>query len=79
MKTKMLFMLVVIVMTSFFVTDKEAKPATVFVPTNPFQPSLIFVSKAEAYLSGVLFSASFRRLYQQRLDQNGNGSQRKRL
>ncbi len=34
--------------SSFFVADDEAKWARAFVPGKPFQPSLIFVSKARA-------------------------------
>ncbi len=38
-----------IVSTSFLLYYKQAKSALVLVPGRPFQPSLTFTSKAEAY------------------------------
>jgi hypothetical protein len=39
----------------FFVIYEWAQKAGSFVPFRPFQPSLMFVSKAGAYLSEAIF------------------------
>jgi len=44
--------LVHVIQLVFFVNIKEAKEARLFDTGKPFQPSLIFSSKARAYLSG---------------------------
>ncbi len=45
---------------NFFVTYEWAEYAGVFVPGRPLQPSVMFVSKARAYLS-VACKQSFRK------------------
>ncbi len=48
----------VTVLTFLFITYKWTEKARVFGPGKPFQPGLMFASKAGAYSSGTLYRRS---------------------